>query len=234
MKNKNLIESFNNAISGIIQAIKTERNMKIHITVAMVIFIMSLFFDLSKMELMVVCLAIGLVIVSELFNTALEEIVDLITTGYHPKIKIIKDVSAGAVLVAAFFSVIIGYFVFFERVSTGLESGVERIKQYPMHTTIIALMITIAVVLILKAFYQKGTPLRGGMPSGHSAIAASITTAIALWSINIKITILCATLSLLVFQSRIDAKVHSFFEIFIGAVLGFLITLLMFQIFVVN
>lgn len=231
MKNRNLTDSFNNAINGIIHAIKTERNMKIHVAIGMALIVMSLFFDLTKTEFMIICLTIAIVIICELFNTAIEVIVDMLAADFHPKAKIIKDVAAGAVLVASFFSVIIGYFIFFERVSTGLEIGVQRVKQYPMHVTVIALIITIAVVLILKAFTPKGTPLRGGMPSGHAAIAATISTAIGLWSINIKITILCLFLSFLVIQSRLDAKIHSFIEVFMGAVLGFLITLLLFQVF---
>lgn len=231
MKNKNLFESFNNAINGIVHTIKAERNMKIHILIAVILFVMSLFFNLSKVEFMVICLTVGLVIICELFNTAIEEIMNLVVTGYHPKVKIIKDVSAGAVLVSAFFSLIIGYFIFFEEISVHLESGVERVRQYPMHVAIIALILTVAVVLIIKAFYQKGTPLRGGMPSGHAALASSITTAVALWSINIKITILCIILSLLVFQSRIEGKIHTFFEVFIGMAIGFLVTLVLFQFF---
>ncbi len=231
MKNRNLIDSFNNAINGIISAIKSERNMKIHICAAIVVFIMSMFFDISKSEFMIICIVVSMVIVSELFNTAIEEIVDMITTGYHPKVKIIKDVSAGAVLVSAFFAVIVGYFVFFEHVSTGLESGVERIRQYPMHITVITLCITVSLVLILKAFSRKGTPLKGGMPSGHAAISAAITTAVALWSFNTKITLLCIVLSLLVIQSRLEAKIHNLIEVFIGAVIGFLITLMLFQTF---
>ncbi len=231
MKNRNLIDSFNNAISGIICAIKSERNMKIHICAAIIVFLLSMFYDITKVEFMIICIAVAMVIVSELFNTAIEELVNMITTGYHPKVKIIKDVSAGAVLAATFFAVIAGYFVFFEHVSTGLESGVERIRHYPMHIAVITLIITVALVLVLKAFSKKGTPFRGGMPSGHAAIASAITTSVALWSLNAKITVLCIVLCLLVIQSRLEAKIHSFIEVFLGAVLGFLITLLFFQIF---
>lgn len=231
MKNRNLIDSFNNAISGIVHTIKAERNMKIHIVIACVLFVLSIFFNLSKTEFIVVCLTVALIIVCELFNTAIEEIMNMVTTGYHPKVKIIKDVSAGAVLVSAFFSVIIGYFVFFEEVSDYLETGIVRIKRYPMHIAIIAIVLSIFVVLILKAFSGKGTPLKGGMPSGHAAIASTITTTVALWSINTKITILCIILSVLVIQSRIEAGIHTFFEVFIGSVVGFVLTLILFLIF---
>ncbi|HOA97778.1 MAG TPA: diacylglycerol kinase family protein, partial [Acetivibrio saccincola] len=89
MKNKNLSDSFNNAIKGIIYVIKSERNMKIHVAVSILVLFMSLFLDLTKLEFIVICFSIGMVMTAEIFNTAIEEIVDLITTGYHPKIRII-------------------------------------------------------------------------------------------------------------------------------------------------
>lgn len=231
MKNKNLIESFNNAINGIIYSIKLERNMKIHISVAALILLLSLFYDLTRTELLLVSLTIVLVLICELFNTAMEVLVDTIIEIYHPKARIIKDTTAGAVLISAFFSLIVAYFIFYDRVSTSLEIGIVRIKQAPMHLAVIALIMTILLVLVLKAFSKKGTPLSGGMPSGHSAIAFSVTTAIALWTENINITILVLLISMLLVQSRLEAKIHSMLELLAGAALGFTVTLLLFKAF---
>lgn len=231
MKNKNLVESFNNAISGIIYVIRNERNMKIHITTAVIVLVLSLFYELTGEEFLIICLTIALVLICELFNTAVEVLVDTIIDVYHPKAKIIKDVAASAVLLSASLSLMVGYFVFFDRVSTDLEISIIKIRQAPMHITIIALIITIITVLALKALFKKGTPFHGGMPSGHSAVAFSITTAIALWTDNISITILCLIISILLIQSRLEGKIHSVLELLAGAVLGFLITLLLFQIF---
>ncbi len=231
MKNKNLLESFNNAINGIISSIKSERNMKIHITAAALTLFLSLFYDLTRNEFLLVGMTIVLVLICELFNTAIEVLVDTIIEIYHPKAKIIKDTAAGAVLVSAFFSLVVAYFIFYGRVSTSLAIGIVRIKQAPMHIAIIALIITIIFVLALKAFSKKGTPLSGGMPSGHSAIAFSITTAIALWTENVSVTLLVLLVSILVIQSRLEAKIHSVLELLAGAVLGFSVTLLLFRIF---
>jgi diacylglycerol kinase (ATP) len=231
MKSRNLVESFNHAINGLIHAVRSERNMKIHITTAVLVMLLSLFYDLTRLEFLVVCIAVALVIICELFNTAIEVIVNAITDVYHPKAKIIKDVSAGAVLVAAFISLIVAYFIFFDRVRDGLEGEILKIRQAPIHITIISLTITVMAVLTIKAFSKKGTPLRGGLPSGHSAIAFSITTAIALWTDNISVTILCIIISMLLVQSRLEAKIHSLFELAAGAFLGSLITLLLFQLF---
>lgn len=231
MKNRNLIDSFNNAINGIIYTIKAERNMKIHITAAFIVLVLSLLFKLSFMEFLVVCLAIAMVIVCELINTAVEVIVDIIVDVYHPKAKIVKDVAAGAVLVSAFTAVMVGYFVFFDRLCSIFEVGLRIIKQSPINITVIALIITAILTLVLKAGFKKGTPFHGGMPSGHSSLAFCAATAISLWTEDAKLAVLGFSLALLVLQSRLEGKIHSFLEAVIGALLGFLVTVLLFKVF---
>lgn len=231
MKNKRLIDSFNNAISGIISTVRSERNMKIHLTAAGLVLFLSLFYDLTRVEFLIVCITIAIVIICELFNTAIEVVIDTLIGIYHPKAKVVKDTAAGGVFIAAFLSVLVAYFIFFDRVSTSLEIGIIRIKQTPTHLSVIAILLTMLVVLLLKAFFKKGTPFSGGMPSGHSAIAFSATTAVALWTNNVSITILFLIVSLLVVQSRLEGKIHTAIELIAGAVIGFSVTLLLFQVF---
>lgn len=231
MKNRKLVDSFNNAINGIISAIRSERNMKIHLTAAALVLFLSLFYDLTRVEFLIVSTAIAVVIICELFNTAIEVVIDTLIGIYHPKAKVVKDTAAGAVFIAAVLSILVGYFIFFDRVSTSLEIGIIRIKQTPTHLTVIAIILTMLVVLLLKAFSKTGTPFSGGMPSGHSAIAFSATTAVALWTNNVNITILFLIVSLLVVQSRLEGKIHTAIELLVGAVIGFSVTLLLFQIF---
>lgn len=230
IKNRTLVDSFNNAFNGIFHTIKSESNMRYHIIIAMVVLFYSLFSDLTKIELVVILITISLVIICELFNTALEVLVNVMIKVYHPKAKIIKDVGAGAVLLSAFNAMIVGYFIFFDRVSSGLASVIERIRLYPVNIIGLALVINIISVLVIKTFFKKGTPFRGGMPSGHAAVAFSITTGIAVWIQNVNIVILCLVLCFLVVQSRVEAKIHSVYEVFTGAVLGFLFTLFIFHV----
>ncbi|HEY8349343.1 MAG TPA: diacylglycerol kinase [Clostridiales bacterium] len=230
MKNKSLIDSFNNAINGIISTIKSERNMKIHIIAAALVLVLSLFYDLTRIEFIIVCMTITIVIICELFNTAIEVLIDTLIGIYHPRAKTVKDTAAGAVLVSALLSLAVAYFIFFDRVSTSLESGITRIKQAPMHLTVIALVLTMAAVLVLKLVFKRGTPFSGGMPSGHSAIAFSAATAAALYTNNAAITILFIIVALLVVQSRLEGKIHNILELMAGAVIGFLVTLLLFQV----
>ncbi|HEX2926919.1 MAG TPA: diacylglycerol kinase [Ruminiclostridium sp.] len=111
MKNKNFIESFNNAFQGIWYTIVKERNMKIHMTAGIMVILLALWVRVSKVEFTVLCLTIAMVICFELINTAVEVVVDIIVDVYHPKAKIIKDVSAGAVFVSALFSIVIGVLI---------------------------------------------------------------------------------------------------------------------------
>ena len=231
MKNRNLIESFNNAVNGIMHSVRFERNMKIHVAAAVVVVALGIYFRLSRLEFLLVILAAALVIVCELFNTAIELLVDIIVDIYHPKAKIIKSVAACSVMVSAGLSVIVGYFIFFERIGIVLEEGIVLIRHSPINITVIALAITAALVVIIKAVSKRGTPFKGGMPSGHSAIAFSITTAIALWTRDAALTMLCLIVSLLVVQSRVEGKIHSIMESIAGAALGFFVTLLLFQLF---
>lgn len=116
MKNKNLIESFKNAISGILQTIRSERNMKIHILVLLSVLILSCLYKLTGIELLIILITIALVLICELFNTTVEKLIDLITDVYHPKAKIIKDAAAGAVLISAILSLMVAYIIFFDRI----------------------------------------------------------------------------------------------------------------------
>ena len=230
MRSHNFIESLNAAINGIIHTVRTQLSMKIHYIAAILVLILSLFWDLSRAEFIGLCITITLVIVAELINTAIETLIDLVVDEYHPKAKIAKDVAAGAVLVTALNAVIVGYFLFINRIGGKASAVMNRIADSPVHITFIALVITLLSVVILKAFIKKGTPLQGGMPSGHSAVAFAVLTAVWLITGNLLAFSLCLVLTLLVIQSRLEAKVHNIFEVLAGGVVGMLITLLLFQL----
>lgn len=116
MKSKNIIESFKHAFQGLWYTFVKERNMKIHIAAAAFVILLALWLGVSKIELAILCLTVMLVICFELTNTAMEVMVDIIVDVYHPRAKIIKDVSAGAVFVSAFFSIVIGVVILFDKV----------------------------------------------------------------------------------------------------------------------
>ncbi|KEO83810.1 diacylglycerol kinase [Tumebacillus flagellatus] len=110
-----LLKSFSYAIEGMMHTLNTQRNMRIHFVVAFFAMLLALFLDLSKLELIYLFFSIVLVVSAELFNTAIEAVVDLVTRDYHPLAKIAKDVAAAAVLLTAVHAVIVGFFVFTDK-----------------------------------------------------------------------------------------------------------------------
>jgi len=129
MKNKRIQDSFINAIDGVIRAIRTERNMKIHVVSAVCVLLLCLYYKITKTEFLIICLTITFVIVCELINTAVEALVDIIVDVYHPKAKKIKDVAAGAVFMSAMMSLVVGYVIFFDRIMADVRAFIDWIAQ---------------------------------------------------------------------------------------------------------
>ncbi len=229
MEVRKLIDSFNYAISGLIYVLRTQRNMRIHFGLALVALVFSILFNVSKVELLILFFTISLVIITEMINTAVEAVVDMYTRRYHPLAKIAKNVAAGAVLFAAINSIIVGYLIFIDDLTPVTLELVNRIRQSPTHLTFVSLVIIIFIVIIGKSWSGKGTPLRGGMPSGHSAIAFSLATAIALMSENALVASLVLMMAILVAQSRVESGIHTILEVISGGLVGLLITALIFQ-----
>ncbi|MDR6122321.1 undecaprenol kinase [Bacillus sp. SLBN-46] len=107
-----LLGSFSYAVTGILTALHSERNMRIHLISSIVVFLLSIFFSITRMEWIVILFAIGGMFSLELINTAIERVVDLVTKEYHPLAKQAKDIAAGAVFLYAVLSVIVGSIIF--------------------------------------------------------------------------------------------------------------------------
>jgi len=105
-------KSLGYALKGIQSAIKYEVHMRIHLLVAATSIGFGFYINLSKMEWLILCLTINLVLFSELFNTALEANVDLVTKEKKPEAMLAKDVAAGAVLIASINAIVVGWFLF--------------------------------------------------------------------------------------------------------------------------
>lgn len=106
------IASFGFAFEGLWYAVRTQRNMRVHIGVALLAILIGIILRISPVEFALVFVAILIVFTAEMFNTVIELCVDLASPTYHDLAKIAKDVSAGAVLLSAMLSVVIGLFVF--------------------------------------------------------------------------------------------------------------------------
>ena len=230
MRVRKLIDSFNYAVSGIVYTLETQRNMRIHFTAAFLVLILSLFFNLDRNELLLLIFAISLVIITEMINTAIEKTIDLYTGEYHPLAKIGKDVAAGAVLISTVNALIVGYLIFFNRLNLYTDLVIKKITNSPVHLTFISILLVIILIIAIKTKTETGTPFKGGMASGHTALAFSVAMSISFIAKNALITTLSFFIALLVGQSRIEGKIHSTKEVFTGAILGILITVMIFQL----
>jgi len=231
VRSGSLLWSFNYAIAGIVYSLRTQRNMRLHAVAAGLVFAGALMLDVARWELVALLFAVTFVITTELLNTAVEAAVDVATEGFDPTAKISKDIAAGAVLVASLNALAIAYLVFFDRLSLLLDGNVHLVKQSPVHVTLIALTATGLAVIVIKALRKEGSFLRGGWPSGHTGLATAAATSIWYMTLSGSITLIAFFLVALVAQSRIEAGYHSIAQTALGAVLAFLVTTLLFQVF---
>ncbi|MFH1778300.1 MAG: diacylglycerol kinase [Candidatus Omnitrophota bacterium] len=231
MKSRNIIESFNCAIEGFMYVLKTQRNMRIHFLLSVAIVLFGIWVNLSRIEIMILTLTASIVLVAEMINSSVEYLIDLVTDVYHPLARIIKDVCAGAVFLAAINAMIVGYLIFSKEFSQENFAGsIEKIRQSPVHLTFIIMIITLSLVITSKVMLGRGTPLRGGMPSGHSAFAFSIFVGVSYYFRDLLLSVLVGILALLVAQSRVRPGVHTVWEVIAGGILGAGVSLLILQV----
>lgn len=230
MQEIRFVESFNAAIEGVIHVLRTQRNMRIHLLAAILIILLGIYLNFTGVELLVLCITITVVLAAEMLNTTVELMVDMLKSEYHPMARIIKDIAAGAVLLTSINAAIVGYVLFTRKIPFGLEEGIIRVRRSPWHLTFITLIIVIGLAVFGKILSHKGTPLRGGMPSGHAAVAFSMWTAIAFLTVNNIIVALSFVMAFLIARHRMKEGVHSIWEIIAGSVLGMLTTILIFQL----
>src|SRR3954466_12494742 len=233
-RSPSILDSFNFAFEGIIHVLRTQRNMRVHFVVAIVVLVAAVWVGVSKLELIALLLAIAFVFITEMINSALEQAIDVATTSFDPLAKLAKDVAAGAVLIATVNAVAIGYLVFAGEISDRSSRVLDRIREAPANLTLIALVLTILVVIATKAYTGRGTPLRGGLPSGHAAIAFAgwmAATYVVGAEPRFLISSAALVMAFLVAQTRIEAGVPSAVEVAYGGILGALVTLAVFQLF---
>jgi diacylglycerol kinase (ATP) len=232
-----VVRSFEHAYRGMISAVRTQRNMRFHVVVAVLVLMASLLVGVSKLELAVLVLTIMLVFITELFNTAMEFVVDLATKEYHPLAKLAKDVSAGAVLVSSVGAVLVGYLILADDLRPLSLATLQSIRRSPAHLTLVALGVVVLVVLLGKALTRSPNSFAGGMPSGHAAVAFAGWVAASIIAVDRTpphpaglVSVISLLMALLVCQSRVESGLHTVYQVVVGAVIGVLVTIAAFQL----
>ena len=226
MKPSRWIESVNCAIEGVLWTARTQKHMRWHFLSAAVVLFAALFFKVPTVDFLLLILATTVVLFAEIINTAVEVVVDLVSPAYHPLAKQAKDVAAGAVLLATCGAAVVGYVVFSSRIFA--VPGKERvIADVPGDVAVVSILIVTIAVILLKAQFAKGSPLHGGMPSGHAAVAFAIAVAIVFSGATLVIDLCAFILAVMVSQSRLVMKIHTLGEVLLGALLGSSLSLLL-------
>ncbi len=225
------IKSANFAIEGILHGAKTQRHLRYHFFSAAIVLLVSYILGVSHSEFIILSLAVILVLSAEMMNSAIEAIVDIISPEYAEKARIAKDIAAGAVLTTAFGAAVLGYVVLFPYIKSFFNQGFYIAKHSKEEISLIAVILVLIFVVITKSYFGKGSPLSGGMPSGHAALAFSVWVSVTYITGNFITSLLCFILATVIAQSRIAAKVHRPLEVITGALMGSFLTFLLFKLF---
>lgn len=225
------IESANHAIEGILLASKTERHMRYHLYAAIFILLLGFVLGISWSDFALLIILSIVVLSVEMINTTIEVITDVLFKEYDIKAKEIKDIAAGAVLITALGAVIIGYGILYEPVKEFFDTGLNIAKHTGSDVAVVAIIIVLILVVITKAFFGKGEPLRGGLPSGHAAVSFSIWTSVVLITESFAPSLLVLILAIIIAQSRVSIGIHKPWEVVLGAMLGTSVTFLLFKVF---
>lgn len=228
------LSGFKYAQEGILHCFRTQRHMRFHFFTLVAVLLSGLLFNLDNRDMLSLIFAVTLVIVAEMFNTAIEAVVNMVTESYHPVAKLAKDVAAGAVLLAAANAVIAGILIFFgqrklEQIRGRLAMAEEWRPDFTLFIVVGIVLLTL-IVIISKLLSDTGSPWHGGIVSGHSAIGFLLAMTIFFVAHSPLIAFLAILLAILVAQSRVEAGVHSVQEVVLGAVLAILLTSLVYWI----
>jgi len=206
--------------------------MRLHFVISAVVIGLGFILRLSALEMLFIFSAIFAVLVTELFNTAVEASIDLFTRERHPLAAIAKDVAAGAVMVACGYAAVVGVVVFSNHGWLGklrilaTPAGMERLTE--AQYLLIGIILVLLVVLAIKERGRRGELLHGGVISGHAALGFYAATVLLLTMQNKVLALLAFIPALLLAQSRIEGGIHTVREVIMGGLVGTALAALVF------
>ncbi|MEP0764946.1 MAG: diacylglycerol kinase [Fimbriimonadia bacterium] len=220
----NPFEPFRVALEGVIHTFRTQRHMRFHFYTVVVVLVLGMFYNLHYREILILLFTISMVLMAEMFNSAIEAVVDLVQPTYHPMAKFAKDIAAGAVLITTVNAIVVGSLLFIGDTRLVDLSRLFRPNEIPQAITLkslVGVFVVFALVVIGKALGRRGSLWHGGLISGHSALGFFFAIGIVILAQgNILVQLLAVMLGLLVAQSRWEAGIHSLFEVGLGATVG--------------
>jgi len=229
---RNPMNGFKYALEGLVHVFRTQRHMRFHFLTLVLVLVVSLVFQLNREQIIVLLFTISLVLVTEMFNTAIEAVVDLVTQTYHPLAKFAKDIAAGAVLIAVINALAVGFLLFPS--GGGLKILGDKIGLHKPDwkvVLVITFLLLATMITMWKVAGGKGKLLKGGVVSGHSAIGFFVATTIMFMDQQIAVGIMAFLLAVLIAQSRVEGGIHTLREVVMGALLATGISVVVYAVF---
>ncbi|NOU95456.1 diacylglycerol kinase family protein [Paenibacillus sp. LMG 31456] len=217
--------SFRFAYEGVKYALSTQRNMKFHFFAAFVVLLLALYLGLPKLEILFILLAITLMIVTELINTAVEKAVDLAMPDLHPLAKIAKDVAAASVLVSAAFAAMVGMIVFYDPIDR-LFINVRSSEGHSFSAGMVWVLLSLVMITVIVVETRFSTTGNRARPSLLAAVAFAISTFIASYVTITLIALLAYLLAFMVMLVLYDKRSRSMPALVLGAMIGCFIAVL--------
>jgi diacylglycerol kinase (ATP) len=223
------MKPLSNAVGGVVYAFRTQRHMRVHLYTVVVIILIGFFMQLRLREMIVLLFMMSFVVVAEMFNSAIEAVVDLAEPKYHPLAKFAKDMAAGGVLITTMTAIVVALLLFigdgrWQEIALQLKSP-ELQTSIPQRIFVGAIVLMVFIV-IGKGMGKRGQVLKGGLVSGHSAFAFFCATIVVLVTAKLLPGLIALFLAFMVAQSRWEARIHSGLELGLGAVLGTVVALI--------
>jgi diacylglycerol kinase (ATP) len=211
------------AMNGVALTFRTQRHMRFHIYTVLTVVLIALIANIGTRELVVLLFTVVLVLTAEMFNSAIEATVDLVQPSYHPLAKTAKDIAAGAVLITTTLSLIVGAILIigdarWELIKADLNAQGLGLP-FPVKF-VLGLLVVFFAIVIGKGLGKRGQVLQGGLVSGHAAYSFFFAISIMALSDYWLPSALAILLACVVAQSRWEAKIHTIFELTLGAIVG--------------
>lgn len=232
-KSRSTVDSFHHAFEGLYHVFNTQKSMRIQSIIVALVLLGAWGFGVSHVELVVLLLTMVMVLVAEVFNTAVECVIDLKVDQYDPKAKVVKDVAAAGVLLCSITSLLIGIMIFatnenFMGMFELPPKFPSRPELGPLQIVLVGMLLLAVIIVWIKRATGWRSFLTGGMVSGHTALGFLIAASIAFVTRSPAVSALALALALLLAQSRLQAEIHKLYEVALGALLGLLLALILF------
>lgn len=232
-KSRSTIDSFHYAFEGLYYVFKSQKSMRIQSIMVAMVLLAAWGFGVSHLELVILLMTMIMVLVAEVFNTAVECVIDLKIDEYSERAKVVKDVAAAGVLLCAMAALLIGIMIFANNES--FMAMFQLPPEFPSRPVLGPLQIVLVGMLLLAVtivWVKRATGWRsfltGGLVSGHTALGFMIAASIAFVTHSPAVSALALALALLLAQSRLQAEIHKLHEVALGALLGLLLALILF------